>query len=397
MEFVRIHQGRHYSGAKVKNVVDVDFPLVDATLKTSTNGRGKYIKVNGESVKGFPKGNFKMFVANQKAFTVVDEAGLKRLQREDRISEVARVPNRPPEDDDIPTDALVLHGDDDYEIKQRIGKRFQILQELIWAAGDNHITGLVVHGPPGVGKSFGVMAAMSRGLEMNKLMNELIDPTMGDPDEPTVKIEKPQPINHIVVSGHITPRGLYETLYEYRNKGDVVVFDDCDGILQQEHTLNYLKKVMQTGKQPRVLSWIKSADRPEGNVPDRFTFDGAVVFITNIDFERPARANSSIAEHLEAILDRIHYLDLTINTLRERFLRIDQVCRDYGLLKELGLDYQESDDVMKFFEANIENFTKVSIRTAEKLAPLRLHFPDWQETAAATLFRTGRKPVLLEP
>ena len=58
----------------------------------------------------------------------------------------------------------------------------------------------------------------------------------------------------------MTLTGLYQTL-SIINKGDVIVFDDCDTVLFDEVRPNMLKAVLDPGKK-RTVSW-KSSPRTE--------------------------------------------------------------------------------------------------------------------------------------
>ena len=110
----------------------------------------------------------------------------------------------------------------------RIRRRFDILQEMTRAVIKGTVRGLILSGPPGVGKSFGVETEMEKYDMFNKLKGK------GPKTE--------------IVKGAMTPIGLYQTLYMNSNKGDVIVFDDCDSVLFDEVCLNMLKAVLDSGK-----------------------------------------------------------------------------------------------------------------------------------------------------
>ena len=112
------------------------------------------------------------------------------------------------------------------EAVDRIRRRFDILQEMTRAVIKGTVRGLILSGPPGVGKSFGVETEMEKYDMFNKLKGK------GPKTE--------------IVKGAMTPIGLYQTLYNNSNKGDVLVFDDCDSVLFDEVCLNMLKAVSYT-------------------------------------------------------------------------------------------------------------------------------------------------------
>jgi len=146
----------------------------------------------------------------------------------------------------------------------RIKGRFQILDKMTDAVANNVVRGLIVSGPPGVGKSFGVEQILDEYEAMAKLGGK-------------TRTE--------IVKGSMTPIGLYQTLFNNSNEGDILVFDDCDSILFDEVCLNMLKAVLDSGKK-RTITWKAESNvlRREG-VPDRFDFKGGCIFITNVNFE----------------------------------------------------------------------------------------------------------------
>ena len=127
-----------------------------------------------------------------------------------------------------------------------------------------------------------------------------------------------------VVKGAMTALGLYAKLYEHADANHVLVFDDCDSVLMDELSLNILKAALDSGKR-RVLHWnADSAKLRSEGIPNKFEFKGGVIFITNVKFENVR--SKKLQDHLEALQSRCHYLDLTLDTMRDKFLRIKQIC-----------------------------------------------------------------------
>lgn len=391
VNLVRIINGKYSTGRdSYREVVDVLFPLVDGTIHK--HDRGSYIIVDGVPVRGYPKRNFKVYVSNRSCFKILTEAEARGVDLEQQVG-AGRSLSIPAVADDAKSEdgELILHGPDDDAIKERINERFYYLKRAVWAAADSELTGIVVSGPPGVGKSFEVEEALKRGEnDMADVMAALTKSTSDaiDPDTPAVKMEKKPDIRYKVVGGHMSPLEVYKTLYDYRDSRSVVVFDDCDIVLYNEQSLNLLKRALDTGAKERVIDWGSSALDGSG-YDKRFTFHGAVIFISNIDFERPPGRSSALAEHLAAIMDRSYYIDLTMKTLRDKFLRIEQVCKDFGVLQESGLEPPQVDEVMAYFEANLSKFRSISIRTVQKIATqYRTNPTDWQRSAMIYTFKT---------
>jgi len=189
-----------------------------------------------------------------------------------------------------------------------------------------------------------------------------------------------------VVKGSATPIGLYQTLYRYSDPNCLVVFDDCDSILMDEVALNLLKGALDSGKK-RTISWLGESHtlRREG-IPDRFEFRGSVIFITNLKFDQIK--SQKLRDHLDALQSRCHYLDLTLDTLRDKILRIRQIAGDGELFANYEFDADTQREIIDFMEANQERMREMSLRQALKIADLRRSFPNnWRRLAETTCMK----------
>ena len=95
-----------------------------------------------------------------------------------------------------------------------------------------------------------------------------------------------------------------------------------------------------------------------------------------------------IKDHLAAIMSRCHYLDLTMDTMREKVLRCKQIVAD-GMLNEYQFTQEEQDDLMNFMFENKEKMREISLRMVTKLADLKKSFgtDKWKRTAEVTCMR----------
>jgi hypothetical protein len=226
------------------------------------------------------------------------------------------------------------------------------------------VRAMIVSGPPGVGKSHGVEEVLDRYNTMAALGgNRKFD----------------------VVKGAMSPIGLYCKLFNYKEKDDVIVFDDCDAVFEEPLALNILKAALDS-KKKRTIHWNTDSFklRNEG-VPDSFEFKGSAIFITNLDFHDIK--SKKIRSHLEALESRCHYMDLTINTEREKMLRIAQVIQD-GMLDEYNLDDEVKAEIVDFCAINKDRLRELSLRTVLKVADLAVAFPTkWEAMAENTVMR----------
>ena len=257
----------------------------------------------------------------------------------------------------------------DEQIKERLRERFEILNDMTRAVKKGDVRAMIVTGPPGVGKSFGVEEVLSKHDLMATVANNS-------------KLKK-----YEVVKGAMSALGLYSKLYEYKDAKSILVFDDCDSVLQDELSLNILKAALDSSKK-RTIHWNTDSRllRDQG-APNSFEFKGGAIFITNIKFENVR--SKKLKDHLEALESRCHYLDLTIDTEREKMLRIEQIIED-GMLEQYEFTKEEQAELVSFIDNNKKKLRELSLRTVLKIADLRRSFPNkWQSVAEVTCMRRG--------
>ena len=253
----------------------------------------------------------------------------------------------------------------DEEVIERMRKRFAILDDMTKATKRGDVRAMIVSGPPGVGKSYGVETVLDRYGTVSTLGNT------------APKYE--------VCKGAMSPIGLYCKLYKLSAKDNVIVFDDCDSILLDDLSLNILKAALDS-KKTRRICWNTDSHmlRREG-VPDTFEFAGSVIFITNIKFDNVK--SKKLRDHLEALESRCHYIDLTIDTLREKLLRIQQIVKD-GMLNTYALPEGTQQEVVQYIWDNKRRLREISLRTVLKIADLAKAFPDtWKDMAGSTVLK----------
>ena len=258
----------------------------------------------------------------------------------------------------------------DEQIMDRLAMRFDILEDMTRAVKKGDVRSMIVTGPPGVGKSFGVEKVLSKHDVFADVANDS-------------KLKK-----YEVVKGAMSAIGLYKKLYEFSDKKNILVFDDCDSVLLDDLSLNILKAALDSGKK-RMIHWNTDSRllRQEG-VPNSFEFKGGAIFITNIKFDHVK--SKKLRDHLEALESRCHYLDLTIDTQREKLLRIKQVIRDAGMLDAYELEDTAKQEVVEFINANAERMRELSLRMVLKVADIRVSMPErWKAVVEVTCMRNA--------
>ena len=192
-----------------------------------------------------------------------------------------------------------------------------------------------------------------------------------------------------IVKGAMSAIGLYSKLYEFSDAKSILVFDDCDSILMEDLSLNILKAALDSSKK-RTISWNTDSRllRSEG-VPNQFEFKGGAIFISNIKFDHVR--SKKLKDHLEALESRCHYLDLTIDTQREKLLRIKQVVRDADMLKDYALEDWAKSEVVDYITDNAARMRELSLRMVLKVADIRVSMPNnWKNVVEVTCMRNAR-------
>ena len=329
---VRLKEGTYKIRGKDIDLSGMVFPLVDG-YKVGT--QGGYITVDGSAVAGFPDRNIKIKVTDANCF----EDGVK-----------AKVTKREETDE---------------ETIERLRERFEMLEDMTKATKRGDVRAMIVSGPPGVGKSHGVEKVLGNHELIAQLGNK--------------------PAKYEVVKGAMSAIGLYCKLYKHADKDNVLVFDDCDSVFSDELSLNILKAALDSKKNRKICWNTDSFKLRNEGVPDSFNFAGSAIFITNIKFDNVK--SKKMRDHLEALESRCHYVDLTIDTDREKMLRIKQITKD-GMLDEYALGEHVVDDIVEYMESNKTKLRELSLRTVLKIADLAKAFPTkWEAMAENTVMR----------
>lgn len=153
-----------------------------------------------------------------------------------------------------------------------INERFNLLNDLAKMVVYDVTPSLIVTGEGGLGKTHEI--------------KEVIDVTAL------------QGCEYIFIKGYSTARGLYNTLYDNNDK--LIVFDDCDSVLEDKVAVNILKSALDSYDN-RTISWMAKMNKND-KYPQQFDFTGRIIFISN-------KSKDSIDG---AILSRSLTVDLTM-------------------------------------------------------------------------------------
>lgn len=219
--------------------------------------------------------------------------------------------------------------------------KYTFIKKLTKMVVDGKLTSLIITGEGGIGKTYTVMNIINKYAKKDDIY---------------------------VVKGYSTPKGLYNILYEHN--GQVIVFDDCDSVLDDKVAINILKSALDSYDK-RTITWSKSVTKND-TIPTQFDFNGRVIFISN----------KSKDFFDKAILSRCVFVDLTMTN-------DEKLNRMYEILPNLLPDYDVDTKIkaLSFLYTNkdIEGIN-LNIRTLIKLIKIIGSYPnDWQDLAEYTI------------
>jgi len=343
-----------YRGTKVKNET---FRLVS---DIKTGAKGMYVTVQDNGTLGYKGKSVRVKIKSMEDITVsgqtmadMTDAERTRANNDDNVLSIVK-----PKEPEVYTET-------EEAAIERIRERFDILDQMAEGTTSGAVRAMIVSGPPGVGKSFGVEKVLEQASLFDKMAQR------------KNRFE--------VVKGAMSAIGLYCKLFQYADEGNVLVFDDCDSILLDDLSLNILKAALDSSKK-RTISWNIDSNmlRREG-VPDRFDFKGSVIFITNIKFEHVR--SKKLRDHLDALESRCHYLDLTMDTQRDKYLRIKQIVQD-GMLNSYDFEDGAENEIVEYVWEQKNRLRELSLRTVLKIADLRkMSATNWKKLAETTILK----------
>lgn len=206
-----------------------------------------------------------------------------------------------------------------------VNQRFQFLGQLTRMVINKTAVSLIVTGAGGIGKSYSIKREIMR--------------------KRLVKYD-----DYVVIKGFSTPKGLYRTLFE--NNGKLIVFDDCDEVLEDKIAKNLLKGALDSYDE-REIHWISQA--VSDDLPSSFTFTGQVIFISN--------KNQDSVE--QAILSRAMCIDLTLSQ--------EDTIKRMEFIVETSKDFMPTFNIelkrkaLEIIKINLADIGELSLRSLEKV------------------------------
>lgn len=141
---------------------------------------------------------------------------------------------------------------------------FKEMYKYISMVADGKVPSLIICGAPGVGKTW-------------KTQHKL--ETLGYEED----------VNLYTIKGKCTTRRLYMHLYDFQDKGNIVLIDDADALVgpkADENSINILKAALDstTSDKGRLVSYGiggRLQDDDGNDLPKKFYYKGSVIILTN--------------------------------------------------------------------------------------------------------------------
>ncbi len=221
-----------------------------------------------------------------------------------------------------------------------INQRFELLNNLAKMVVQDVTPSLIVTGEGGLGKTHSVTQTITQcGLESGEF---------------------------VFFKGYSTARGLYNTLFD--NNGKLIVFDDCDSVLEDKVAVNILKSALDSYEK-RTISWMAKMNKND-EYPQQFDFTGRIIFISN-------KSKESIDG---AILSRSLTVDLTMSPE-------EKIQRMLTILPNIMPFYSNElkMEALAFLNENKSN-ANLNLRTLIMVVKMRIANPDnWKDMATYML------------
>lgn len=220
--------------------------------------------------------------------------------------------------------------------KFTINQRFEFLENLTQMVIGGVTPSLILTGEGGLGKTHSV----------TQVINET---DMTDSD-------------YVFFKGYSTARGLYNALYDNNDK--LIIFDDCDSVLEDKVAINILKSALDSYEK-RTITWMAKMNKND-EYPQQFDFTGRIIFISN-------KSKESMNE---AILSRSLTVDLSMSPddkVERMSTIIGSILPEYDMaVKKDALD----------FLTEVKDEVSLNMRMLIMVSKMRMSYPEnWKDMA----------------
>jgi hypothetical protein len=197
----------------------------------------------------------------------------------------------------------------------------------------------------------------------------------------------------LMISGTISSVALFATLYKMRKKGQVLVVDDTDKILDDIECLEVLKACCDTKKDKQV-TWRKyTSALKELGAKDTFTYRGRIILITNRRMQTEmGQSPTRWQQAVMPLFDRMEYFRAGLDThwsveAIKMFADPDELRFQLTCFEDENVAPDVQKKLIQWIIANQDDMRHVSFRSVYRLVKLHQKEPEhWKDLAATSLF-----------
>jgi len=180
-------------------------------------------------------------------------------------------------------------------------------------------------------------------------------------------------------AGYTTPLGLYKFLYENKEKGKTIVFDDTFGILNNTTSVMLMLNALYSSSGKRKISWNSSKLK---DITSEFLFEANVILIIN---EVPKTIGSNL------INSRCLNYEFEFNNFE-----ILAIMKAIARLKHKSLSKEQRMEVFDFIKYYADETTEnFDLRTQNKIENLYLFDKEEWKDLSMPLINTKNEKLLL--
>jgi hypothetical protein len=246
-------------------------------------------------------------------------------------------------------------------IVKKVINKFKSIQTIaeVFATGNSAQRGLLISGDAGTGKSHYIKEAfISTGT--------------------TKKVD-------YVKSVSFTAPALYAKLWENKNKGDVVVFDDCslESLTGESFRkwVSWIKGGLELSKGKKMIGYEAASQNKlfeEMGVESEMDFQGSIIWITNTRFDKLAK---KFDQHWEAVHQRFIAVEIFL-TREEKYMYTNYLIEEVDMLgkkceaMEGGYSAEIIEQTKDYLYDSYDELKEITPRIAIKVADTIKMYPD---------------------
>lgn len=253
-----------------------------------------------------------------------------------------------------------------------ISERFQFLADYVDMVAQRDMKSAIVVGQGGLGKSHTVFRQLAKN-GLSEVSAQETDEEDSEFDEFSNNLIGDNSLNeYIVIKGYSSPKGLFRTLYENRNR--LVVFDDCDSILGNETSSNILKAALDSYDR-RIVTWNAESFGTDSSLPKSFEFKGSVIFISNLSMNKIPQAIISRSASADVSMTRMEIIE-----------RMKQIISEGEFMDDVDMNIKI--EALDFISKHIDNpqIKTINLRTLIAVVTnRRCKFDNWERLSLSMM------------